>query len=381
MGKRANGEGTFRHKASGRWEAQVMVGYRPNGTRDIHSFSGATQKEAKAKMEAFLDDRSCGLLKGSQMSFREFADKWYAQKCHAVSETTAEGYKYTLRILKDHFQQNLSNINVIHIEEFLAKLRDDGMSDSTISKCRGMLYQIFQKAVACQLLNRNPVEYAEKTKRRPPTRRDAFTADEVRYLMKNLPNNKIGCSIRILLSTGIRLGELLGLERNHIAEDGSYIVIMQAVKRCKGSIVIGPPKSHSSYRTVMVPPAFRYCALALRDTNDKFIWNSPKKPDQPCNPSWFTAQFKKALEKVGNVRVLTPHCCRHTFVSMMQMIGVDFETIRFASGHAEIDMTRHYLHVQAPKQLDAAQRFSDAFEAEGTDIGNGIAEATYCHSY
>ena len=46
---------------------------------------------------------------------------------------------------------------------------------------------------------------------------------------------------------------------------------------------------------------------------------------------------------------------------MMQMIGVDFETIRFASGHAGIDMTRHYLYVQAPKQLDAAQRFSDVF--------------------
>lgn len=381
MGKRANGEGTFHHRDNGRWEAQVMVGYRPNGTRDIHSFSAATKNAVKAKMDSFLADRASGLLKGSQMPFREFADKWYAQKCHAVSETTAEGYKYTLRILKEHFQQNLSDINVMDIEAFLIRLKADGFSDSMVSKCRGMLFQIFQKAVACQLLNRNVVQYAEKIRRDSPKRRDAFTEDEVRYLMKNLPHNKIGYSVRILLSTGLRPGELLGLERNHIAEDGSYIVIMQAVKRCKGSILIGPPKSHSSYRTVMVPPAFRYCALALRDTNDKFIWNSPKKPDQPCNPSWFTAQFKKALEEVGNVRVLTPHCCRHTFVSMMQMIGVDFETIRFASGHAEIDMTRHYLHVQAPKQLDAAQRFSDAFEAEGTDIGNGIAEATYCHSY
>ena len=154
-----------------------MVGYRPNGTRDIHSFSGASQKEVKAKMQTFLADRASGLLKGSQMPFREFADKWYAQKCHAVSETTAEGYQYTLHILKQHFNQTLSDISVFDIQAFLIKLKADGFSDSMISKCRGMLFQIFQKAVACQLLNRNVVQYAEKIRRDSPKRRDAFTED------------------------------------------------------------------------------------------------------------------------------------------------------------------------------------------------------------
>ena len=44
--------------------------------------------------------------------------------------------------------------------------------------------------------------------------------------------------------------------------------------------------------------------------------------------------------------MLSPHCCRHTYVSQLQAKGIPLETIRYLSGHAEIDMTQHYLHIQ-----------------------------------
>ncbi len=58
---------------------------------------------------------------------------------------------------------------------------------------------------------------------------------------------------------------------------------------------------------------------------------------------------------------MTPHSCRHTYVSQMQALGVDLSTIQSLVGHAEIDMTEHYLHVQDPIRQDAVNRFSDAF--------------------
>jgi site-specific recombinase XerD len=45
----------------------------------------------------------------------------------------------------------------------------------------------------------------------------------------------------------------------------------------------------------------------------------------------------------------------------MQGIGVDIDTIRSMAGHVDIDMTRHYLHVQDPIRKDAVTRFSDTF--------------------
>ena len=363
--KRSHGEGTLSRKENGRWEIQIMVGYKPDGKRDIRSFSGETQREAKAKRDEFLRKREAGLLTGKDLRFEEWADTWFENHKDNIKPTTQDGYRYTLRILKDHFgRRKLSEIKAMDIEQFLKKLRKDGRSDSALAQCRGMLFQIFNKAAANDIILKNPVAFADKMRKRPPREKEAFTADEVRTLLRELPEDKIGWSIRLMLCTGMRTQELLGLEPRHIAQDGSSINIAQAVVMVKGTAIIGTPKSYDSYRTIPVPELVQYCARNLRSTDKKFIWEAGR-PDMPCNPSHFQTQFKKALQGVEGVRVLTPHCCRHTFVSQMQALGVDIETIQNIVGHAEIDMTRHYLHVQEPKRLEAAQRFSEAFSKKG----------------
>lgn len=366
MAKRAAGEGSLSQKKNGIWQCQIMVGYKPDGKRDIRTFSGKTQKEAKAKRDEFLRKKEDGLLTGRDIRFDEWSVLWFEQHKENVKPTTAEGYRYTLRILTDHFgRRKLPEIKAMDIEQFLRQLRKEGRSDSALAQCRGMLFQIFKKAVANDYLMKNPVEYAEKMRKGPPKRKDAFTAEEVRYLMENLPENKIGWSIRLLLATGMRTQELLGLEPRHIAKDGSSITIEQALVRIKGSVAIGTPKSYDSYRTIPVPPMVQHCARELRNTADKFVWNSPKKADQPCNPSHFATQFKATLEKMEGVRVLTPHCCRHTYVSQLQALGVSIETIQSIVGHADLDMTRHYLHVQENIRQEAVERFSEAFSKKG----------------
>ena len=363
--KRSHGEGTLSRKTNGRWEIQVMDGYKTDGRRNILSFSGKTQKEAKEKRDEYFRKKSMGLLTGQDMRFDEWADRWYENHKDNIKPATQEGYRYTLRIVKGEFgRRKLSEVKAMDIEQFLKKLRKDGRSYSAIAQCRGMLYQIFNKAAANDFILKNPVAYAEKMRKEPPKAKEAFTADEMRILFRDLPDDRIGWSIRLLLATGMRTQELLGLEPRHIATDGSSINIAQALVRVKGTVAIGTPKSFDSYRTIPVPEMVQYCARNLRNTENKFVWEVGK-PGMPCTPSHFRDQFKKTLEKIEGVRVLTPHCCRHTFVSQMQALGVDIETIQNIVGHAEIDMTRHYLHVQEPKRLEAAQRFSEAFSKKG----------------
>ena len=80
-----------------------------------------------------------------------------------MTATTQEGYKYTLRILKDHFgRRKLAEIKTMDVEQFLRKLRKDGRASSYIAQCRGMLHQIMNKAVANDFLVKNPVAFAEK---------------------------------------------------------------------------------------------------------------------------------------------------------------------------------------------------------------------------
>ena len=323
MAKRSNGEGMIRQRADGRWESRVMIGYKDNGKPDYKSVYGKTKKEAREKLKVFLDERASGIDTSHNYNFSNWADIWFEHHQDNITATTQENYRYTLRILKDYFGvRPLADIKAFDIEVFLKALRKEERSDSCLAQCRGMLYQIFHKAEANDLVRKNPVRFADKMRSREPTKRkEAFTAEEVKLLMEKLPKDRIGISIRLLLGTGMRSQELLALEPRHIAEDGSLIQIRQAVNMVKGTATVGQPKSRDSYRDVPIPPNLRWCAIQLRTTNRTFVWEAGKK-DQPCNPSYFRDKFKATIGEIEGVRVLTPHSCRHTYVSQLQALAV-----------------------------------------------------------
>ena len=143
----------------------------------------------------------------------------------------------------------------------------------------------------------------------------------------------------------MRSQELLALEAGHIEPDGSCVHIRQAVKQVKGTVFVGDTKSASSVRDVPIPEAYRDMVAGLREYCTPYLWTG-RGVDKPCNPTHFRDKFAEALKSVPGVRPLTPHSCRHTFVSQLQAQGVPMETIQSLAGHAEMDMTEHYLHVQ-----------------------------------
>ena len=374
--RRSNGEGTLRQRPNGLWELTLMDGFQSDGRRKYKSFYAKTQKEVKQKARAYQDAKAEGIEVDVVYYFDEWADLWFESHKDNIMPTTQENYQYTLRILKAAFpHKKIRDIKPFDIEMMLKKLRRDGRSTSCLTQCRGMMYQIMNKAEANDLIRKNPVRFAEKMRYREPVKRkDAFTAEEVSILMERLPKNRIGLSIRLMLGTGMRTQELLALEPRHIDTDGSHIRIEQAINMQKGTAVVGLPKSRDSYRTIPVPQSLRWCAVALRQTEKKFVWEERKK-DNPCNPSHFRDQFRKALEAIPEVPLLTPHSCRHTYVSQMQALGVDLSTIQSIVGHADVDMTQHYLHVQESIRLDAIDRFSKAFPTgrSGPDDPDGNA--------
>lgn len=308
-GKRSNGEGMLRKRPNGLWECTMMVGYKDDGTRRYKSFYGKSQKEAKDKAETYKRDIAAGLYIDPNLTFREWAQKWYDGYQDSVSPTAYESYGYTLKILIGAFgPRKLNTIKALDVEDFLKKLRTDGKSDSYLTKCRGMLYQIMHKAEANDLIHKNPVRFAEKMKSKGPVKRkEAFTQEEVQILMEQLPQDRTGHTIRLMLATGMRTQEVLALEPQHIEPDGSCIHIRQAVNMVKSKPHIGPLKTATS------------------------------------------------------VRMLTPHSCRHTYVSQLQALGVAMETIQSMAGHADIEITQHYLHVQEKVWQAAAEKFSKTF--------------------
>lgn len=363
--KRSNGEGALRKRQNGLWECMIMTGFQPNGKRKYKSFYARTQREVLQKVKDYQTAINSGLdVTKREPTFAEWAQTWYDGYRAQVSTTTYEGYGYTLKTLNKTFgAMPLRSIKAADVEAFLRELTADGKHQSQASKCRGMMFQIMRKAQANDLILKNPVELADKTRQKPQkSKKDSFTAEEVQKLFKYLPHDKTGDSIRLLLLTGMRSQELLALEAGHIEPDGSCIHIRQAVKQVKGTVFVGATKSATSVRDVPVPGAYRDMVKRLRTYCTPYLWTG-KGGDKPCNPTHFRDKFAAAIKSVPGVRPLTPHSCRHTFVSQLQAQGVPMETIQSLAGHAEMDMTEHYLHVQSGVKTAAVESLAQLIGA------------------
>lgn len=332
--KRLHGEGTFRKRPNGLWEWQVMLGYQPDGRRKKQKvFMPEHNKNCEKKIKKFQIEYRTKPQLSSTMPFANWSDTWYEGMKGQVSDTTYDSYAYTIRILKEHFgETKLEDIKAIHVEAFLKNIVAGKKSKSYISKIRGMFFQIMKKAEANELIIKNPVAVADKIKTadNQPSRKDSFTAAEIKRLLEHLPMDRMGLSIRLMLGTGMRTQEIMALQPHHIAEDGSVIEVQQAITMTKGTPKIGPPKTKTSYRNIPVPQGFRNVAVALRKIDHPYIWYGEKT--ELCNPSTFRRQFAIAIAQVGDVRILSPHCCRHSYISHLQALGVDIQTIQSLSG-------------------------------------------------
>lgn len=373
MAKRANGEGSIRKRKDGLWECRVLIGYDANGRCVRKSIYAPTKAEARLKAEQYQksaqviqQSASCTFkfLKNDLdeeskiiIGFSDWADSWYESYESSVAESTYASYKYTLRILKDWFEDtDIKEILPIDVERFLRIQVDAGKSSSYISKLRAMLFQIMRKAAANQLIQQNPVQLADKVKmtrlqRKPRRFKDSFTKEEIQIMMRDLPHDQIGNSIRFMLGTGIRTQELLALEPRHFADDLSTVTIEQAITVVSGIPKIGQTKSQDSNRIIPIPASLQSVVEELLSLKNPFLVCT--SDGHFMQPTKYRIMYRSRMERLSGVRCLTPHCCRHTYVSQLQAAGIPMETIRDLTGHAEIEMTTKYLHVQDTQKKKA----------------------------
>ena len=268
-----------------------------------------------------------------------------------MQASTYSGYQYTLKIIKERMgSQILCEVLPLYINRFFNSLVESGYSLSQIRKCRTMLIQIFDAAEANGLVAGNPARKAKIIRDRdgslgkPRYQKDAFTDEEITLLEEDLSSDLIGHSIRLMLNSGLRVQELLALTSEDIAKDGSTVDVNKAVKMVNGKPTLGPPKSESSKRVIPIPEEARESAKYLREHGGKvLIWSLPGR-----NPYYSVGTFRRryytAIGQIDGVRKLSPHCCRHTYVTRLQAEGVSLELIARLAGHSSISTTNSYAH-------------------------------------
>lgn len=349
--KRSSGEGSVRKLRSGNWHGEIMDGYDDNGKRIIVSFSASTRAEVLDLIRDYRNIKDANVCIDKKLTLAEWSETWYADYASQVQASTYANYHYTLNIIKERLgQKAVPDILPLDINRFQDKLVKDGYSMSQIRKCRTMLIQIFDAADENGLIMRNPARKAKILRDRdgtlsaPRRVKDAFTDHELELLDAELNDDLMGHSIRLMLNTGLRTQEIIALAPSDIAEDGSVVTVNHAVKTVGGKPMLGVTKSKTSKRTIPVPESARKSAIYLREHGGKaLIWSLPGK-NPVYNVGSFRRRYYYAIGQIEGVRKLSPHCCRHTYVTRLQAKGVPIELIAQLAGHSGVDVTIGYTH-------------------------------------
>ena len=360
--RRGNGEGHIQKNKNGTYTSKFMLGYKDDGKKNIISVTRSTKTEVLEEMRRIKIEHEKSPDLNRTISLSEFADIWFSDFKGSVEESTYSGYLYTLQKIKDGLGDiRLYDLKPMHINRYLQSILKV-YYDSYLRKIKAMLVQICDYAEDNGLILRNPARHCIKLKKLSNNRKskkDAFTEQEVDILKKNLPENLLGNSIMLQIGSGLRTQELLALKKDDIAADGSSIKVSKAIKTVNGKAKLGPPKNDSSYRTIPIPEDYREYALYLRENGaEPFLW-SRSIINPLCSISTYRKKYKTAINKITGVRMLTPHCCRHTYVTRLQARGVPMETIARLAGHSDVETTDGYLHTSLETLETAVAKLND----------------------
>ena len=370
MKRRSNGEGSVRKLPSGNWSAQIMIGYTAEGKRKIKSFTASTKTEVQQKVRLYLVNLDAAQKAEATISFSHWADTWYADYRTQVEPSTYWNYGFTLKTLKNYFgERPISEIKQLDINRFIDTLIEKGLSKSTIGKCKAMLVQIFTAAEDNDLIEKNPAIRAKTVKadKFHSNQKGAFTPDEIEILKHTLPNDLLGNSILALIGTGLRVQELLALTKDDIASDGSIITVNKAVKIANRLPILGSTKSAKGNRVIPISKEYQPYVIYLREhSGAKYIWTSDRE-NGLYTIEQFRNRYERALKKISNVTYYPPHCCRHTYITMLQARQVPMDLISVLAGHEEVSTTLGYTHVT----LDTLKSVIDALDKQREEADNG----------
>lgn len=224
-----------------------------------------------------------------------------------------------------------------------------GLSDKTVLHHHRLISSILGKAKKAQIIPFNvALEHtdAPKVQKKEAAYLDDKQAQHVVSLLLDDEDIRVKTSILLLLYSGVRRGELCGLEWPDVDFDNRIIHIRRASQYLQGNgITTVPTKNDSSQRTIKMPDwifdilkQYRVWWLMQQVANGNQWQGSDRLFIQangsPINPDTINFWLEKFIER-NNLMHFTPHSLRHTFSTLQIMAGVNIRTLQARTGHAQ----------------------------------------------
>ena len=372
--RRANGEGSLRKRADGRWEGRYTAGHDPlTGKGIVKSVFGKTQADARQKLQkAINENRGPAINHSGDYTVGEWMWLWYETYSKpSLRNSTRHNYDNYIR---NHIEPNigwikLKKLTSIHIQQFYNRSKESGrvdrwgkdqkepLANRTVRGMHMVLRQALQQAVDERIINHNPCDNCRIPKLEKKE-------------MQILPPEKVGAYLEcakdfgvlpifyLELTSGLRRGELMALLWSDLNIEKRTISVNKTVDRIDGELVATPPKTKNSVRTVVIPQ--QAVDLLVEDRKNHpdspYLFPSPRTGDM-WSPESVARIHKKILKAAGIDEHVRFHDLRHTFATLALNNGVDVKTVSSMLGHYSAGFTLDtYTHVTSEMQRSAAEK-------------------------
>lgn len=309
------------------------------------------------------------------MTTNELMTAWL-DRCERerVKPRTYSRYKGLIvqHILPELGDTQIDDLGRRQISEFLTahqadgNLRGEALSATSTNLMLTVLNAAFTYACDMELLPANPCDRIRRVPG-PPSRVEAFTREEQRRLEEAIAvsEDRRLFGIRLCLYTGLRIGELLGLEWQDVDMEKGILHIGKTVYREKNAegewqLFVDRPKTAASERMVPLPG---YLAEDLRiyrrGARSEFVIENKKAERMSIRSYQYL--FERLTEKAG-VRKLNFHALRHTFATRALECGMDIKTLSELMGHKNATITlNRYAHSMMDTKIAAMNKLEKLF--------------------
>lgn len=392
--KNAQGAGTIRKRSDGRWEARFTTGFNPaTGKQMQKSIYGKTQKEVREKLTEVTMEVDTGVyIEPSKMTLEQWMGIWLDEYMFDKKWSTVKHYKAQVKtnILPALGRYPLSQLDPHLIQTFYNSLlrgkgRAKPLNPKTIRNIHGILSKCLSTAVKLEYMRRNPAESVtlprvERKEIKP------LTDEQVSKMVAQAGNDGFGTLFKVVVFTGLRLGEALGLTWDCIDFQKNRLTINKQLQKrplADGGFTFAPLKN-DKVRVIAPAP---FVLNLLKQWNQKqaedrlaagCLWQGWKSDKERQNAIVFTNElgghlhpqtvlvhFKKLAASVGAPQARV-HDLRHTYAVLSLQNGDDVKTVQENLGHATAAFTLDvYGHVSEHMKEASAQRMQQYIENMG----------------
>ncbi|CAM5264066.1 tyrosine-type recombinase/integrase [Rhodanobacter lindaniclasticus] len=346
--------------------------------RNIGDAAKLTVKQARITARQWAVDFDSGRLppaargKKRSITFGEFVEKQYAPWVETANKSGHSATAALDALFKDDFYgKPLDEITAWQVERFKSARLKAGIAPATVNRDLDRIRSVLSKAVEWERLEANPMRTVKRVKGGDKARVRFLTPDEEDRLRAALAAREavarkqrasgnawatargrtarpehVYCDhlqplVLLALNTGLRRGELFGLEWSDI--DFRNALLTVRAENAKSQKVRHVPLNVEAQRVLAT-------------------WRKQSRPRGLVFPSAGGARFtnvNKSWNTLRNAADLPDfrfHDLRHHFASMLAMAGVDLYTIKELLGHADFETTQRYAHLSRNHQADAVAK-------------------------